>query len=109
MNEKEIKQMERMNINIKKAVLEVLEVLFDQLDCEEKSVKEYYGRTGEQVQAKKWNSERHDYDLQYDENGEAIMEYVYDYIPKTSDEISDTDKAKMTAIDAIRKALEKLI
>lgn len=68
--------MERMNIKAKMAMLEELEVMFDQLECDEKSTKQYSGRTEQQVQLKHWNRETHDYDLEYDENGDPVMEYV---------------------------------
>lgn len=98
-----------MNIKTKKAMLEVLENLFDQLDSTEKEVRQYWGKTEVQEQSKHWNRETHEYDLEFDENGEPVMEWVYDYIPKPDDMYDDSDKAKLSAVDTVRKALEKLV
>lgn len=101
--------MDRMNIIVKKAMLEVLEELYCRLDDVENDCRRYWGRTDRQEQKTRWNKETHESDPVFDDNGEPVMEYVYDYIEKTEDEITDRDKAKLSAIDSVRKSLDKLV
>ena len=98
-----------MNITVKKAMLEVLEELYCRLEDLENDCKRYWGRTENMEQKTKWNKETHESDPVYDDNGDPVMEYVYDYIYKTDDMITDRDRAKLTAIENIKKSLDKLV
>ena len=98
-----------MNIIVKKAMLEVLEELYCRLDDMENDCKRYWGRTEQMVQKTKWDRETKEDIPQFNEDGEPIMEYVYDYITKTDDQIDDRDRAKLSAIESIKKTLDKLV
>lgn len=101
--------MDRMNIIVKRAMLEVLEELYVDLETMEKNTNRKWGKTGAVEQSKKWNKETREYDLEYDEDGNPVMEEVYDYIPKTDSDYDDTDRAKLSAVETVKKALDKLI
>ena len=99
--------MKKTDILVKKSILDKLETIFDDLDAQERAVHITYGRTGNQVQSKKWNKETREYDYLFDDDGNPLMEDEWDDIPKT--ELSDRDKAELKAIEVIKSALEKLI
>lgn len=101
--------MERMNIIVKRAILEVLDELYADLEVMEKNTSRKWGRTGAVEQSKTWNRETKEYDLDYDEDGNPVMEDVYDYIPKTDSDYDDSDRAKLSAIESVKKALDKLV
>lgn len=99
--------MERLNIKSKMALLEVLEDVYGRLEEIKTNVSTYYGPTGEQEQRERWNEETKCYEPMFDDDGNPVMRDVYGYLPKT--ELSDTDKAKLSAVDTVIKALDKLV
>lgn len=95
-------------IKVKKAVLEVLEVLEDRLDTEKRDVTMVYDVIGKETeQAKHWKTG----ELKWDDEEQTIPHYdnVYDYVDKKPEQYTDDDFAKLEAIETIRKALYELI
>lgn len=90
---------------------EVLEGLFNKLEEDLKDASRYYGRTGEQKQKEKWNRETDSYDLVVDDNGDPVMEDVWDYIEYTEEEYARHPEYKLKAevIKQVMKDIEKLL
>ena len=99
--------MKKTDIMVKKAVLNNLEDIFRDLETKEECLKVTYGKTGKQVQSRKWNRETQSYDYLFDDDGKPIMEDEWADVPKT--EFNDDDKAELKAIEIVKAALEKLI
>ena len=93
----------------KKAMIEVLETLFDRIEYETKNLRYDYRRTGEMKQTEKYNRETHEYEPQFDEDGNPIMEEVWDNVEMTEAEIPEYHKVKLAALRDVEKALEKLL
>lgn len=95
-------------IQMKKAMLEVIEELYSSLETTEKNVTYSYEVVGkEDEQAKDWKTG----ELKWEDEEKTIPYYRnrYDYVKRDEDSLDDHDKAKLEAIAEIRKALDKLI
>jgi len=96
-------------IRKKKAMLEILEELFSQLEREEHSLHMEYRETEEMEQKTKYNRETHLYEYVFDDDGNPVMGHVWKDVEIPEDEISDYNKAKIEAYKEITKTLEKLL
>ena len=101
--------MKTETIKKKKAMLEILEELFEQIERSEKALHYQYRKTDELEQQKLWNKEMHEYEPVYDENGSPVMENVWKDVLIPDSELSDRELAKIEAYKEIEKALEKLL
>ena len=94
-------------IRNKKAMLDVMEKLFSELDnIEEWETKEYKQVGLEDEQATDRNG-----NLLWEDEDETIPKYraKYDYVEIPKNMLSDDSKAKLEAIEKIRTTLEKLV
>ena len=95
----------------KKATLEVLEALMEKLSFEEEYVSLEYKKVGEHQRMDEDGNplfineagERTPLDT-----GKPAMVNDYDYVKKLAEELTDKDKAKLTAIEKIRETLAAL-
>jgi len=102
--------MERTDmIKKKKAMLEALDDIFERISYSKKDLVEDYRRTGEKQQKTSYNKETKEYDPVFDEEGNPVMEDVWDYVTIPESELSEDKKAKLAAYTEIEKTLEKLI
>ena len=95
-------------IQMKKAMLDIIEELYKSLDDTEKNVTYSYEAVGkEEEQATDWRTG----ELRWEDEEKTIPYYKnkYDYVKRDEADFSDYDKAKLEAIAEIRKALDKLI
>ena len=86
---------------------EILEDLYERLEDKLKDTERYYGKTGEQKQKERWNRELEELEKIFDENGEPVMEDVYDYIQYTPEELENNPDERIKA-EAIRQVMEEL-
>jgi hypothetical protein len=95
-------------IQMKKAMLDILEGLYNSLDVSEKEVAYSYEVVGkEEEQATDWKTG----ELKWEDEEKTIPYYKnkYDYVKRDESEFDDYDRAKLDAINEVRKALDKLI
>lgn len=90
---------------------EILEGLFNKLDEDLRDTARHYAKTGETRQKERWNRDTDEYEKVFDENGEPVMEDVYDYIPYTDEEFERNPELKLRAdvIQQVMKEIEKLL
>lgn len=93
----------------KRAMLEILEDLFVQIENAEKNLNVVFRETEELRQSEKWNRETKTWDLLYNEDGTPKMEHVWKDVEISDDELPDLNKAKKEIYKKIREYLEKLI
>lgn len=97
------------NIVTKRAMLEVLERLYRDLDDEKQNCLQVYKQVGvdETKQRRSWKTD----ELLWEDEEHTIPQYepIYDYVDKTDEEMSDEDVAKLDAINTIVKTLDKLV
>lgn len=96
-----------LNIKEKKALLEVLEQTYDYVESLKKdTLREYRVIGKESEQAKSWKTD----ELLWEDEEHTIPKYYdkYGYVDKTDDELTESDKVKLTAINEVLKALEKM-
>ena len=86
---------------------EVLEDLYSRLEEKLQDTARHYCKTGEQKQKERWNRELEELEKIFDENGEPVMEDVYDYIPYTEEELDKYPDKRIEA-EAIRLVMEEL-
>lgn len=95
----------------KKATLEVLEALMEKLTYEEEYVLFEYKKVGEEPWLDDFGNQ-----MYYDEDGKRTstitdtpaMRGKYENVRKSDDEMTDRDKAKLSAIEKIRETLASL-
>lgn len=95
-------------IQMKKAMLDVIEGLYQSLDDTEKNIAYSYEVVGkEDEQATDWRTG----ELKWEDEEKTIPYYKnkYDYVKRDEADFDDYDRAKLDAIAEIRKALDKLI
>ena len=95
-------------IQVKKAMLDVIEELYSSLETTEKNVAYSYEVVGkEDEQDKDWRTG----ELKWDDEEKTIPHYKnkWDYVKRDEADFSDYDRAKLEAIAEICKALDKLI
>ncbi len=95
-------------IQMKKAMLDIIEGLYNSLDATEKEVGYSYEVVGkEDEQEKDWRTG----ELKWDDEEKTIPHYrnKYDYVKRDEADFDDYDRAKLEAIAEVRKALDKLI
>lgn len=92
---------------IKKELLDVLtENVLPELERVEKQTRMDYRVVGKSDRQKtNWKTD----ELIFDEEGNPVYEDKWDYVKKEEDELTDKDKARLSAIELIYNALEKLI
>ena len=90
---------------------EILESLYSDLEYKLKDASMYYGKTGNQKQKMIWNKETKDYDPQFDESGEPIMEDEWGDIEYTEEELEDHPEvvARISVIKQLMKDMEKML
>lgn len=93
----------------KRATLDILEALMERLDILKKDRATEYGTTGETRPQTRWNRETHKTEEVLDDDGNPVMEDVWDQVPKKPEDLTDYDKAYLNAIEVIRKRLEGMI
>lgn len=97
------------NITTKKAVLEVIEKLYNELDNLTTETTKTYKKVGvdETKQRTHWRTG----ELIWEDEEQTIPSYepIYDYVDKTDEEMTDEDVATLDAIAVVRKALDKLV
>lgn len=97
------------NIITKKAVLEVIEKLYNELDNLTTETTKTYKKVGvdETKQRTHWKTG----ELIWEDEEQTIPSYepIYDYVDKTDEEMTDEDVATLDAIAVVRKALDKLV
>ena len=97
------------NIITKKAVLEVIERLYNELDDLTTETSKIYKKIGvdENKQRIHWKTG----ELMWEDEEQTIPSYepIYDYVDKTDEEMTDEDVATLDAIAVVRKALDKLV
>lgn len=95
-------------IQLRKAELNVLETLMQELDRLEHDNTCSYEEVGKETeQAKDWRTG----ELRWEDDEKTIPYYksIYDWVPKEEKDLSDEDRALLKAIDTVRTALEKMI
>ncbi len=95
-------------IQMKKAMLEVIEELYSSLENTEKNITHSYEVVGkEDEQATDWRTG----ELKWEDEEKTIPYYKnkYDYVKRDEADFNDYERAKLDAINEIRKALDKLI
>lgn len=90
---------------------EILEDMYSNLDYKLKDATKYWGKTGCKKQKTVWNKETKEYDPQFDENGDPIMEDEWDDIEYTEEELEDHPEviARIAVIKQLMKELEKML
>ena len=92
----------------KSAMLDILESLFKTLSDEERDARTDFRCVGkEEEQATDWKT----HELLWEDEEHTIPRYrdKYDNVELTEDELDDKRKAKISAVEVIRVALENLI
>ena len=94
--------MKNKTIKEKRMMLEVLEGLMDRLEDERLYITRSYQKVGE-VQVEK------DGELVYNDDGTPKMRSEYDYVDIAIDDLSEDSKLKLSCVNKIASALEKMI
>ena len=89
----------------KKIRLEYLEDLYRLLEDREQSLNSEWAPTGEQEPAWDYKNDC----AKTDEDGNTIMRDKYGYRPKTEEEYSEEDMARLSILADIKKQLEKMM
>ena len=95
-----------MTIKEKKALLGILENLYDDLEREENYARKEYKQVGVSDEPLR---DRDTGEIKVDEDGNTLYKAIYDYVTKPEDELSDRDKAIIKAIGIVRESLDALI
>ena len=97
------------NIMTKKAVLEVISTLYNELDNITTNTTKEYKKIGvdETKQRTHWRTG----ELMWEDEEQTIPSYepIYDYVDKTDEDMTEEDIAMLDAIAVVRKALDKLV
>ena len=93
----------------KRASLDILEALLDKLESLRKENLCYWGNTGEVEPKRMYNRETDTVEDVLDDDGNPVMEEVWGNVPKKPEDLTDYDKAYLTAVDTIKKKLEAMI
>lgn len=90
---------------------EILEDIYDSLEYKLKDACQYYGRTGNKKQKEKYNKETGEYEPQFDDNGDPIMEDEWEYIAYTAEELANNAdvRTRIDVIKQIMKDIEKML
>ena len=94
---------------VKKAELELLEQMYNILEREKEDVAQMWGDLDEMEQATKYNRETGKSEPLFDDNGEPVMRPKRGMIQKPDDEYTDSDRAKLKAIENLIKKLEGMM
>lgn len=96
------------SIKVKKEVLSLLESFECTLSSREQDARQEYTEVGlSDEQKTDWRTG----ELLWEDEEKTIPIYkpIYDYVDKKESELDDDDRAKLEAIDIVRKALNALI
>ena len=89
----------------KKIKADILQQLYEQLEQRERYDCMDYRKTGEQKQ--RWDYGNHC--PKVDDDGEPVMDDVYDYFPIPEEEITDEQRIKLKVIGELKVAITKLL
>lgn len=93
-------------ITQKRAMLDVMEELTRVLDREREYISTDYKKVG--YYDDEYQTDR-DGNIKYDDDGNPIHKEKWDNVDKAKEDYTESDLAKLQAIDKIEAALEKLI
>ena len=94
---------------VKRATLDILEALTEKLEDLKRERTTEYGKTGEVQKKRRWNRETDQIEDVLDEDGNPVMEDVWGEVPKKPEDLTDYDKAYLTALGTIKQKLEGMI
>lgn len=101
------------NFAEKKALLEMVERVLEEVERMDKSYSTEYGvvtdEDGNPVMKQKTKWENFEYVPVLDDDGNPVMVEVYDYIPLKEEDICDEYKANIKALEIIYNTLVKLV
>ena len=108
---KTVKAVTENKFKLAKFRAEILEDLYSRLEDKLKDTTRYYGKTGEQKQKERWNRELEESEKVFDDDGNPVMEDVYDYVPYTEEELENypDERIKGQAVRQVMEELEQLL
>ena len=102
-NIKEMQEQIKLNYEVQKVTLDVIEYLTRQIDA----YSTIYKQTGNQVPKRKYNYENKCYEFVLDEDGNQILEDEWGDMPRTDEEFSDDEKRSIKAINIVMEKFTK--
>ena len=96
-------------IRKKKVMLDALEELFGIIERNKEDICQEYRKTGELQQKTRYNKETKDWEPAFDDDGNPVMEDVWDYFNIPEKELSDEKKLKLEVWKEVEKTLERLL
>lgn len=98
---------------VAKVKAEVLEGIFNQLEFDLKNVTKHYGKTGNMIQSTHWDSSRHEFVADWEDEEQTIPKMVeeWDDVEYTEEELDNMPEilAKQEVIKMIMTKLENMI
>jgi hypothetical protein len=98
---------EMTKFEARKLEIEYLECAAKELYRRRDDITKEYKPTGEKTEKTKWDRELDKRVPVLDEDGNPVLEDVYDFLPK--EKLDDEDKAKLQVLNGIIKKIEAMI
>lgn len=102
-NIKEMQEQIKLNYEVQKVTLDVIEYLTRQIDA----YSTVYKPTGNQVPKRKYNYELKSYEPVLDENGNQVYEDEWGDMPRKDEEYTEDEKRSIKAINTVMEKFTK--